>query len=372
MINPNSQIIKELDEIRPNQPVELLSIKERERLMERATLGLYRWYLNVSQAKRNWNPDLDFEWDKIRTDHSDEMKTVIEGFFAVEQYVPDYTSKSIAMTRREHGRSHFQIRWGSEEEKHSDLWYNTLLFTRARTPEWVAEYQYMLRGNEWQLIWDDPLHITAYTVIQERATQVNYLNTVLAARGKLDHPAFANDQDPVLAKIASTIAVDEAAHYNFFLERFRLYLYYFPQRTLEALNDVIKNFAMPANQYIPDFERFYETIYRTGIYSAREVAKDVVQVALDQLGIAGKRALEAGIKKSRMVPNWDGEMRESSFFFEGFDYNAVEKAVRKVFDRVTEYESKFGLDKIDPVQFVPSGFVQMLQSPSATAPVAGD
>jgi acyl-[acyl-carrier-protein] desaturase len=359
MINPNSSIIRELDEIRPTGLVALLSIEERERLIERASLGLYRWYLSVSQAKRNWNPDSGFEWGKIRTDHSEDMKTVIEGFFAVEQYVPDYTMKAIQMYRRNHGRGHFQIRWGSEEEKHSDLWYNALIFTEARSADWVRDYQYMLRGTEWQLPWEDPLRITCYVVFQERATQVNYLNTVLAARGKLSHPGFANDADPVLAQIAQTIAVDEAAHYNFFLEMLRLHLYYFPHKTLEAMNDVIKHFAMPANNYIPNFEKFYETVYRTGIYSAREYARDVVQVALNQLGVVGKRALEAGIKKSRLVPNPFGEMRETSFFFDGFDYSAVEKAMRKLFDRVHDYEAKIGFDRFDPVKFLPSGLVQV-------------
>jgi len=359
MINPASRIIKELEEQRPATPVGLLSLEERERLFERSTLGLYRWYLSVSQEKRNWNPDSSFEWDKIRDDHSEAMKTIIEGFFAVEQFVPDYTTHSINVTRRFHGRSHFQIRWGSEEEKHSDLWYNTLLFSRARTPQWIANYQYQLRGTPWGLKWDDPLHLVCYTVIQERATQVNYLNTALAAKGKSPHPDYANDEDPVLFRVAQTIAVDEAAHYNFFLEILRLFLYYFPTKTLEALNDVIKNFAMPANQYLPNFEQFYETLYRTGIYSAREYARDVVQTALDNLGVAGRRALEAGVKLSKMAPDPDGNLRETSFFFNGFDYHAVETAIRRMFDRVTEYEKTIGFDKLDPIAFLPSGLIQV-------------
>lgn len=359
MINPDSQIIRELEEQRPKTPVGLLSREECQRLMERSHLGLYRWYLSVSQTKRNWSPDSDFEWGSIRTDHSEAMRTIIEGFYAVEQYVPDYTSKSIAMTRRLHGRNHFQIRWGSEEEKHSDLWYNALLFTRARSPEWVAEYQYLLRGTEWQLPWDDPLHLVCYTVIQERATQVNYLNTAVAAKGGSTNPELANDEDPVLFRVAQTIAVDEAAHYNFFLEVLRLYLYYFPTRTLEALNDVLKQFAMPANQYIPNFDRFYDAIYRTGIYSAREYARDVVQTALQNIGVAGRKALEAGIKRSRSVPNPDGEMRETSFFFDGFDYHAVESAIRRLITRVSDYEKTIGFDKIDPIKFVPSGLRQV-------------
>jgi acyl-[acyl-carrier-protein] desaturase len=354
-----NNLIDELEDQRPNFPVGVLSAEYRQKLMDRATLGLYRWYLKVSQAKRAWNPDLSFDWKSVRKDHSEAMGTVLEGFFAVEQYVPDYTSKTIAATRRDHGRSHFQIRWGSEEEKHSDLWYNTLLFTGLRSSKWLADYQYNLRGTEWQLVWDDPLHMTAYVVIQERATQVNYLNTVLAARGKLEAPDFTGDSDPVLAQVAQTIAADEAAHYNFFLEMLRLYLYYFPTKTLEALNDVIKGFAMPANQYLPNFEAFYETLYRTGIYGAREYAKDVVQIALDNLGVVGRKALERGIKLSRMAPDPNGEMRETSFFFDGFDYHAVEKAVKKIYKRVQDYEAQIGFDKFDPVNFIPSGLRQV-------------
>ena len=41
----------------------------------------------------------------------------------------------------------------------------------------------------------------------------------------------------MLAEVARTIAVDEAAHYNFFLEITRLFLYYYPARTLDALHE---------------------------------------------------------------------------------------------------------------------------------------
>jgi acyl-[acyl-carrier-protein] desaturase len=96
-------------------------------------LGLYRWYVDRSQKTRNWNPDMDFDWRSFRTDHSRKMNLVLEGFFAVEQYVPDYVTTLLRVIRRSHGRSHFHIRWGSEEEKHADLWENTLLFSRHRS-----------------------------------------------------------------------------------------------------------------------------------------------------------------------------------------------------------------------------------------------
>ena len=54
-------------------PMTLFSREERERQMERAFSGLYRWYVARSQQMRNWNPDSSFEWGKMRQDHSGEI-----------------------------------------------------------------------------------------------------------------------------------------------------------------------------------------------------------------------------------------------------------------------------------------------------------
>ena len=344
-------ILEELDEMRPRTTPGLLSNEEKDLIIERAFLGLYRWYLARSQATRNWNPDLSFNWQDFRTDHSEKMNNIIEGFFAVEQYVPDYVHTLLRVIRRSHGRSHFHIRWGAEEEKHADMWENALLFSRFRTPEWIREYKHTLREQSWELPWDSPLHMIMYTVIQERATQVNYLNTGLIARGKSEDPEFTNDMDPVLAHAAQIIAIDEAAHYNFFLEGARLYLYYYPTRALEALQDVIQYFAMPAGDLIPNYDRFAEIVARAGIYGPREHLKDVVDVALKNLGVSGRKALQRGIKRIRQVPTMHGEMRDTAIF-DLLDVDGVEQKVKKLFERVNEHEKKVGFFDIDPTLFV--------------------
>jgi acyl-[acyl-carrier-protein] desaturase len=211
------KIYQELVEQRPPVPAGLLSRAEKDRLIERGILGIYRWYFDQSQTKRNWSPYRSFNWRNFRTDHSSDLIEVFERFFAVEQYVPDYTSKLVQLTRHSMGRSQFQIRWGAEEAKHAELWYNALLFSRARSAEWITNYLYNLRRQEWGLPWDDAMHMSCYAVIQERATQLNYLNTIKIASGKSKNAALINDQDPVLAHAAQAIAIDEAAHYNFFL-----------------------------------------------------------------------------------------------------------------------------------------------------------
>lgn len=355
MTKLDKSIVKEIEEQRPPFLVGLLSREEKDRLIERGIVGLYRWYISVSQKKRNWNPDEGFDWSNLRRDLSPEMGHILKGFFAVEQFVPDYVLYSLNMLRRSHGRSHFQIRWGSEEEKHSDLWYNTLLFSRTMEPDAIREYLYDLRGKHWALPWEDPLHLMCYVVIQERATQVNYINTALVAQGKSDKPQFANDIDPVLAKVARTIASDEAAHYNFFLEVLRLNLYYYPAETIEALQDVVVNFAMPADQFIPDFHIFADALYEGGIYGPREYSRDVLKLALKNLGVAGRKALEQGVRVSRQVPDdKDGNIRDTSFF-ETLDYDAVEDGVRRMFSRFEKYETQVGITEVDPAPFVPSG-----------------
>lgn len=355
MIKPDPATLLEIEEQRPRTPPGLLSIEERDRLIERSLIGLYRWYLSVSQQKRNWNPDTSFDWRALRTDHSPEIKRVIEGFFAVEQYIPDYAASILRLVRRSHGRSHFQLRWGAEEEKHADLWHNALLFLRDRSPAWIRDYMESLRKEEWRLPFADPVTMTCYVVIQERATQINYLNMALVAQGKAKVSEFNSDADPVLDRAARTIAVDEAAHYNFFLSILNLYLYYYPAQAIEALQHVVANFAMPANQYIPDFQSFGEALVKTAIYGPRDYTRDVLQVVFDQIGVKGRRALEDGIRRSREVPAPDNEMRSTSFL-QTFDYDVVENAVKRIYSRINEYEKQIGIHDLDPAVFVPSGY----------------
>lgn len=349
------RVRQEIEEQRPQSLPALLSVTAREQLVERGMLGLYRWYVEMSQRRRNWNPDTFVKWPSIRLDHHPLVQKVVEGFYGVEQYVPDYTREILNVVRRSHGRSHFQIRWGHEEEKHADLWHNALLFMQNRSPNWIRDYMEDLRSRPWQMLWDDPIRMTAYVTVQERATQLNYLNTALIARGQTSIPELAGEQDPVLAEAATVIARDEAAHYSFFLEVLRLYLYYFPARAIEALHDVVAEFVMPANHLLPDFQGFADALVKTAIYGPREYAKDVLQVVLDQVGVESRRALVNGIARSRQIPDPDGGMRETAFFTL-FDYDVVESAVQKVFHRVQEYEQVIGFDQIDPTKFIPSGF----------------
>jgi acyl-[acyl-carrier-protein] desaturase len=337
-----------IEEDRPRTQAGLLSKSYRDRLIERSFFGLYRWYVTRSQQTRNWNPYLGFEWHKLRPDLTKDVKTILQGFFAVEQYVPDYTSKALNLLRRSHGRANFQIRWGAEEEKHSATWENAILFSGAMNAEQLEDYRYQLRGREWELPWEDPLHLITYTVFQERATQLNYINMRKIATGEGEK---LNDVDPVLAKVSATIAADEAAHYNFFLEGLRLYMYYYPLESLEAIRDVLGRFAMPAQNLMSNWQEFFEAAYKNAVYGPRHYARDVVAFVFKSLGIDGRKALEDGIKRTREIPDEEGQMRTSAIW-QTFDPSKISSQVERLHSKMFEFEQAFGWDKYDPLSFI--------------------
>lgn len=336
---------------RPTCSPSILSRTERSRLVERGLHGLYRWYVDRSQSTRYWNPDRSFDWKAMRKNHHDAVHTIVEGFYAVEQYVPDYVHTLLRVIRESYGRSHFHIRWGAEEEKHGDLWRNAVLSMGRRSPEWMENYTDVLRKKAWDLPFEDPLRMLAYTVLQERATQVNYLNLGLVASGKPVSQTLLGAADPVLASACRTIAVDEAAHYNFFLEAARLFLYYFPEDMTEALVDVVRHFGMPAREIIPDYDRFGAVLHDHAIFSRRIHYRDVVKEALAQLGMADLKAVEDGIRQTRLVPAPDGSMRGTAIF-ETIDHDFVVGKVQRLFGRVNEYLDSAGVSHTMPLEFV--------------------
>jgi acyl-[acyl-carrier-protein] desaturase len=323
----------------------LLSRKARQQLVGQYCHSLYRWYTSVSQQVRNWNPDRSFDWQQLRQDHDGRLMDIIEGFYAVEQYAPDYTAELTQLARSSYGQSHFQIRWGSEEEKHADLWRNVLLFSRARTPDQLEQYTCELRANAWQAPFDTPLEMLFYTVFQERATQLIYLKTASLVR----HRSTSGTPDPVLAKAISTIAVDEAAHYGFFLALSRVYLYYFPEESLQALVTVLRNFVMPAASIVPNYDAFIKILYKSHLFSPGIYGREVAKPALSALGVESVKEVERGLLQTKTAPGLEGGDRPNPFT--GCNFAVLESAVRNLFDRVNRYESEIGLTRIQPTVF---------------------
>lgn len=295
----------------------------REREVYRAFQGLYRLYLRRADSRR-WNADSDFDWKSIRKDLSPEVQCILRGFFAVEQFVPDYTGHLADLFRPNYGRSQYQLHWGVEEARHADVWRNALRSSTAMSLCEIEDYSMALRQQRWSPPWDGPIEMLFYAVLQERATQLTYLDMASLFKSS-SHGA--GDVDPVLYKAAMAVAVDEAAHYRFFLEGARLYLYYFPEESFEALLKVIDCFEMPSMGLIDDYSYFRAALIRRKLYSRAKYAKQVIAHSLRNLGIGHVRLLrdwkDSGAGMTTVV-------------------SANEDRVKTIFAKIKQYESDVG------------------------------
>ncbi|MGE0447408.1 MAG: acyl-ACP desaturase [Vicinamibacterales bacterium] len=320
--------------------IALLSPDARALAIERGLLALYRWYTVHSQQHRNWHPDTCVDWRTLRRDHGDEVHTIVEGFFAVEQYTPDYVLPLLGLVRRAYGRAQWHMRWGAEEAKHADLWRNTVLSLGRRSEAWMDACVDRLRGREWHLPWDAPLHMVFYQVIQERATQISYLNLGLAARGQLSR--LPESMDATLARVCRLITIDEAAHYHFFTEVARLLLYYDPDAAVAAFADVLRHFSMPARDLVPDYDVFGRVLHATGVFGRTVHYRDVVQPVLAHLSLPAVRAIEEGVRRAREIPG-EGGVGRTSAFLDVLDLAAIEARIQSLLGRTAAHLDAAGL-----------------------------
>ena len=70
-----------IEDDRPRTIAPLLSKSQKDRLIERGFLGLYRWYTARSQETRNWNPDKSFDWRKLNPNLSEPHDEDFDRFF---------------------------------------------------------------------------------------------------------------------------------------------------------------------------------------------------------------------------------------------------------------------------------------------------
>lgn len=351
---PDSTLSHELSSGETRVSRTSLTKAERTRILGRCIDILFRWYTAKSQVSRNWHPDISFDWRRIRTNPSPRLITIVEGYYAVEQFAPDYTSGLAHLCREGYGRSHFQVMWGAEETRHADVWRNVLLFSRARTIQQLEDYTETLRANSWTPPWNDPLHMLFYTVFQERATELIYLNTnaMLKQVGKPDNLGL--DRDSVLQAVISTVAKDEAAHYNFYLEAARLSLHYLPEDALPALVDVLREFIMPASKLVPNYEGFIQELYAAMIFGRHKYACDVVEPVLGKLGIDARQAFHARLFSRRTGSSGDDNKEQGEVALEvPLKQDVLGEFVCHLVRRLETYTKEIGLSEIGGYEPVP-------------------
>jgi acyl-[acyl-carrier-protein] desaturase len=239
---------------------------------------LQRSFFDTAETKRRWNIDESIPWETVKYRAvATDLVEVLEAFYATEMYLPDYTAKLLELNRNNQGVAWFLANWGYEESKHSLGIEQWMLRSGRRTEQDMERLNAALLAGEWQLPFETSRQMMVYSCLQELATQRNYLNLA-----KLTAPAG----DGALQRLLLLIASDEGVHHKIMAEFVKTYMQADRAGTIADLRHVLQNFAMPAHEVIPDWERRGELIERLRIYGGRQFVLEVLNPTLKRLGIS--------------------------------------------------------------------------------------
>src|SRR5688500_16844089 len=99
---------------------------------------------------RRWNIQRDVDWRAVAAQPIDDNLTMLlESFFAVESYLPDFASQGLGFYRRLLGLSQNHINWSYEELKHSRVLELVLERSGARSEAEVMAFRNVL----WRKVW---------------------------------------------------------------------------------------------------------------------------------------------------------------------------------------------------------------------------
>lgn len=241
---------------------------------------LFREYFDLAERKRRWSIRDDVPWDRCNTSLNPVLADVVETFCIVELYLPDYIAKLIPQVRANRGRAWMLANWGYEECKHSMVLEDWLLRSRQRTDEQMADLQGRVFEHEWNLPYDNARGMLCYTAFQEVATRIHYtrLRDLVRREGGC----------PALEKALTLVAVDEAAHGDFFAKLLAVYLKYDRPGTLEQIRRVANTFNMPSFHMLADSEKRKSEVKGLGIFDEQTFITEVLDPVIARLGVTRK------------------------------------------------------------------------------------
>jgi acyl-[acyl-carrier-protein] desaturase len=222
-----------------------------------AVRKLYLEFFELAERKRRWSVFDDVPWDMMNVEFNDPDRALCaETFCGIEMYLPDYVSTGINLVRDSFGQAWFHANWAYEESKHGLVLREWLVRTGQRTPDEMGAFEQAVLARRWELPFSTPEQMTAYGLIQETTALVSY-------KIELEHARQSGD--PVLDRIYSLIARDEAAHASFYARVYALLLEEDRTRACADLADVFAGFTMPGDGLVPDYDRRLGVVQRRGM-----------------------------------------------------------------------------------------------------------
>ncbi|MFO0937975.1 MAG: acyl-ACP desaturase [Gemmataceae bacterium] len=260
--------------------------------VQKKVYALFRDYFDRAERNRRWNLVNDIPWSECNPGLNPAIADVVQTFCMVELYLPDYVGKQLPMVRANRGRAWMVCNWGYEEAKHSMVLGDWLLKSGARTDEQMTDMENSVFSQEYNLPFGSARGMICYTSFQELATQIHYRNLKRVAAGKC----------PALDRILHLVAVDEAAHGDFFRQIVKLHLDEDRENTLEAIRQVVATFSMPAVELFSESLRRAQTVRDLQIFNEEIYFYEVLEPTLHKLGLTRKDVRRKVKKEWDTVP----------------------------------------------------------------------
>jgi acyl-[acyl-carrier-protein] desaturase len=196
-------------------------------------------------AGRGWVA-ADLPWEELDAGRlRDEDVSALRFITFIEDHIPGYLSYFLTAfpvsgadlpdERFAFNREYFRflVGWAGDEEKHASAL--TAYQVRAGiTDEETLLADLATEGKKvFTMPYQHPLEAFTYTLIQEKATQLFYQRFA------------ATVQEPLIRRLLTLLARDEARHFAFYSAVVSRYLQVAPPSSLRHMRDVVATFRMP-------------------------------------------------------------------------------------------------------------------------------
>lgn len=239
---------------------------------------------------------------------SPESTEILLGDYGVESFIEDYAQMAIQASGDSKATRQTYTQWVFDEMRHSKALWFCLVDSGLKTQKEMDEYRAQCEEDVWTFERQTgheatPERGAAYAIAQERQTKKNYRDMQQRIWEEYGSPMDASGKPsyPAIAGVCGTLATDEGYHEGVFRKITRVYLKFWPDKALQAMWDVYEKYRMPMVN-LPNAEAFVDAVLSTGIDSARNVIKDILQPTYEGLGLESRAAVKRAAKESWDLP----------------------------------------------------------------------
>ncbi len=235
-------------------------------------------FMAAAPTARRFDVETDFSWDAADCGMlTDGQRSAVRFITMIEDHLPGYfalynqrfplddqVSPEDFVRNRE--LYHFTVRWAQEEDSHARALFRYQVASGLAEPEQLRLELAAEGRRPFTLPYEHPASYFAYTLVQEKATQLYYqgLRAVVT--------------DEVLREILNRLGRDEARHFTFMADMVERYLRTYGDAAVEPIRDVIAQFRMPLADTIKGYWRWALRIADTARYDHTDAYEHLIRV----------------------------------------------------------------------------------------------